>query len=224
MANNVSSSSSKIGSFLERNVRLLVGIIVVVIVFVAVVVLSSSVRSKSVAKGLSSIDSIEYAFRKDTDGLSEEEFAARQDKALDDLEQLVSKGGIVGVRANMLKGEILFEKKDYEQSRSAWAKAADAKKGIYTAPICNYNAAVCSENLNDLDGALAYYEKAAGSKDFYLVDHAYFSIGRVNEAKGDYDAALAAYGKVEELHPSSRWTPVAKDRIIAIKANGSANQ
>lgn len=223
MANNVSAPSSKIGGFLERNVRLLIGIIVVVIVFVAVVVISSSIRSKSVAKGLSAIDSIEYAFRKDTDGLSEEEFALRQDTALADLEQLASKGGIIGARANMLKGEILFEKQDYEKSRDAWAKAAGSKKGIYTAPICNYNAAVCSENLNDLDGALSYYEKAAAAKDFYLVDHAYFSIGRVNEAKGDFDAALAAYEKVEELHPSSRWAPLAKDRVIAIKANASSN-
>ena len=69
--------------------------------------------------------------------------------------------------------------------------------------------------------SVSYYEKAVKAEDFFLVDHAYFSLGRVNEAKGNYDAAVEAYEKIGDLHPASKWAPLAKDRIIAIKANSS---
>jgi tetratricopeptide (TPR) repeat protein len=222
MSNNESSASSLLKNFLEKNVKILTGIVIVLIIFAVVVVLGSSINAKSTARAISAVDAVEYSFRKDADGISEADFAARQDKALEELEALVSKSGIAGVRANMLKAEILFEKKDYEASRSAWVKAADAKKAVYTAPICNYNAAVCSENLGDLDSALSYYEKAVKAEDFFLADHAYFSLGRVNEAKGNYDKAVEAYEKIGDLHPASKWAPLAKDRIIAVKANSSS--
>lgn len=218
MKNTESTVASKLTTFLEKNVKFLLGIIGVLLVFVAVMVVGSSINNKSIEKGLAGVDAIDYAFRKDSDSLSAEDFAASQDKALSDLEEFAGKGGIVGVRANMLKGEILFQKKDFEKSLSAWAKAANLKKSIYTAPICNYNAAVCAENLGDLDAAIAYYNKAVEAKEFYLVDHAYFSLGRVNETKGLYEEAKAAYKKIEELHPSSSWAGIAKSRVIAIES------
>lgn len=211
-------STSKLTAFLEKNVKLLAGIAVVLVVFVAVVVAGSTINTKATEKGISEVDSIDYAFRKDADGITAEDLTARQDKALADLESLTVKGGITGVRANMLKAEILFQKNDFEGSRAAWAKAADTKKSIYTAAICNYNAAVCSENLNDLDCAVSYYTKAVKADEFYLIDHAYFSLGRVNEAKGDFEAAKAAYEKLNSIHPDSRWAPVAKDRLITIES------
>lgn len=64
---------------------------------------------RGVEKGLAEIDSIEYSFKKGADELSAEDFSARQDKTLADLESLASKSGIVGVRANMLKAEILLK-------------------------------------------------------------------------------------------------------------------
>ena len=218
MADKVVSTSSKAGAFLEKNVKLLVGIIVVLLIFVGIAVLGSSLNRKSVEKALSEIDSIEYTFKKGIDDLSAEDLTARQDKALEDLEVLSAKDGITGVRANMLKAEILFEKNDFENSRLAWVKAADSKKSAYTASICYYNAAVCSENLNDLEGAVNYYTKSVKNEEFYLIDHAYFSLGRVNESKGDVEAALAAYQKINDIHPSSSWASVAKTRIIAINA------
>lgn len=223
MSNNEVSASTKFGAFLEKNVKVLIGVIICLIVLVAVGVLSSSLMAKSIAKGISEVEKIEFAFRKDADGLSDADFVTRQDKALSDIEVLAKKSGIVGVRANMLKAEILFEKKDFENSKTAWIRAADSKKNIYTAAICYYNAAVCSENLKDLDSAIEYYTKSVDSKEFFLIDHAYFSLGRVNETKGNYEEAISAYEKLCDLHPTSRWTPLAKDRIIAVKSVNSSN-
>ncbi len=219
MADKEITTSTKANAFLEKNVKVLVGLIVVLLVLTGVAVATSSFNKKAVENELAEVDSIEYSFKKDADDISAEDFAARQDKALADLEALVSKSGIVGIRANMLKAEILFEKNDFENSRSAWLKAAEAKKSAYTASICFYNAAVCSENLNDLNGAFDYYSKAVSNEEFYLIDHAYFSLGRVNEAKGDAEAALASYQKICDIHPASSWANLAKTRIIALNAS-----
>lgn len=213
---NEESKTSVLGKFLEKNIKVIGGLIAILIVFVIVAVVGSSIKTKVAEKGLSQVDMVEYTFKKDADDISAEDFKARQETALAELETLASKGGIVGVRANMLKAEILFEQKNYDASRSAWLKAADAKKSAYTAPLCYYNAAICSENLNDLEGAISGYEKAISSKNFYLIDHAYFSLGRVNEAKGDLENAVEAYEKIEAIHSGSKWANLAKDRIIAI--------
>ena len=218
MASIEKTQTSAAGLFLEKNIKLIAGLISVLLVFVIFAVLGTSISSKSIEKGLSQVEAIEYSFKKDADDISAEDFKAKQDEALASLQGLVLKGGIVGVRANMLKAEILFEQKNYEESRTAWVKAAEIKKSAYTAPVCYYNAAVCSENLNDLDVAVSYYTSAVGSNDFYLIDHAYFSLGRVNEAKGDLEKAVEAYKKIEEIHGSSRWVNLAKDRIILINS------
>ena len=219
MANNELTASDKLSDFLVKNRALIIGLFVVLLVFVAVVVLASSISAKSTAKGIASVDAVEYAFKKDSENLSSEELSARCDEALASVEALCAKTGITGVRANMLKADLLFLKEDYESSRSAWVKAAELKKSAYTAPICYYNAAVCSENLNDLESAISYYTKSVGAEDFYLVDHAYFSLGRVNEAKGDLEGAKSAYNKLTDLHPDSKWAAVAVSRLIAIDSS-----
>ena len=218
MANNEQTTSEKLSAALVKYRAFLIGLAVVVFVFVAVIVLGTTISNKSLAKDLSALDAVEYAFKKDADSVKDEEWEARRNAALAGLVTLTTKSGIVGVRANMLKADILFQQKEWESSRAAWVEAAETKKSIYTAPICYYNAAVCSENLNDLDSAVKYYEKSIEAEDFFLVDHAYFSLGRVNEAKGDTEAALKAYEKLNDLHPTSKWASVAKSRSIAISA------
>lgn len=219
MADSEKSSASKISLFLEKNFKIILGFILVIFAFIIVGVVASSINKNAAQKGLSQIDSIDYAFRKDTQDMSAEDFTAHQDTALQNLEVLCNKTGIVGVRANMLKAEILFQKKDFEQSRSAWDKAASAKKSAYTAPICNYNAAICSENLGDLDSAVTYYLRSLDADEFYLSDHAYFSLGRVYEAKKEYDNAISAYEKIIEEHVTSPWASLAKSRIISLNAD-----
>ena len=100
-------------------------------------------------------------------------------------------------------------------------KAIAAKKDAYTASFCYYNAAVCSEELGDTDNAIAYYAAAADDEDFILIDHALFSLGRVNETAQKYEDAKAAYEKLNELRSSASWGQLAQSRLIALKAAGN---
>jgi tetratricopeptide (TPR) repeat protein len=142
------------------------------------------------------VDAIEYTLTKDSSALSADEITTRQNKALEDVKPYLTKKNIVGVRANMLAADISFQKKDYNNSRTYWLAAVAAGKKAYTAPICWYNAAICSEELGDNENAAKQYESASNESDFLLVTHALFSLGRVKETLNDYTSASQAYQKM----------------------------
>ena len=59
-----------------------------------------------------------------------------------------------------------------------------------------------------------------GYPDSTLVPELLFNIGRLEEQKGDFAAAQAAYNQLEEQHPLSNWTKLGRNRIIALKVDG----
>ncbi len=139
---------------------------------------------------------------------------------LDEIQPYLNKKNVVGVRANMLAASIAFQKKDYENSKTYWLAAFASGKKSYTAPVCKYNAAVCCEELGDNTKAAEYYESASDAKDFLLVTHCLFSLGRVKEALNDFTGAAVAYNKLVDKYPDDEWTNVAQSRLIALKTEG----
>ena len=222
---SVNSEKETIGQSLESKLRkssgTIIAILIVLLVFVVAISVFAAVKSKVAEKGISQIDSISYALTNDAKDLSAEDIAVRQNKAIEDLLPLSNKGGVVGLRANMLLAEIKFAQKNYDEARAAWLKAASAKPKVYTAPLCYFNAAVASEELGDTENAIAYYKNATENEEFLLIDHALFSLGRLNESAQKYEDAKAAYEKAAELHSSSSWANLAKSRVIAMKAAGN---
>ena len=206
---------------LEKSKGLIFAITAVIVVAIVAVAVFATLKSKSNEKGIEQIDSISYSLTNESADLSAEDVAARQNKALEELSALTSKGGVVGLRSNMLAAEIKFAQKNYEEARSAWLSAVKASPKAYTASLCYFNAAVCSEELNDSANAIQYYKSASESEDFLLIDHALFSLGRVNETTKNYEDAKAAYDKLVELHSTSSWAQMAKSRLIAMRAAGN---
>lgn len=214
------SLSENLGDFILRNLRVIFvfcGVLLLGAVFAVVVI---SVNEKTIEKGLGKIDLISYELTNKSYDLSETEIAARQDKAVSSLSELVGKSGIVGVRANMLSAEIYYQKKDFENARSAWLAAAQKGKNTYIAPIAFFNAASCSEELGNLDDAAAGYKSASEVKDFYEAAHALFSLGRVQEAKEDFVAAAASYQALVDKSPEDSWAKLAKNRLVSLKISG----
>lgn len=213
--------AASLGARLEKSKGLALAVCAMVFVIIVGVAVFAVLRAKSISDGIERIDAISYALMRGSGELSEDEISSRQQTALEELASLGGKSGIVGLRANMLIAEIKFARKSYEEARSAWLRAAGLNKKSYTAPLCYYNAAVCGENLNDLEGALACYRAASEDEDFLLIDHALFSLGRVNESVGNYEDAKTVYEKLNSLRPSSNWGQLAKSRLISLKAAGN---
>ena len=211
------SLSENLGDFILRNLRVIFVFCGVLLLGAVCAVVVISVNEKTIEKGLGKIDLISYELTNKSYDLSETEIAARQDKAVSSLSELVGNSGIVGVRANMLSAEIYYQKKDFENARSAWLAAAQKGKNTYIAPIAFFNAASCSEELGNLDDAAAGYKSASEVKDFYEAAHALFSLGRVQEAKEDFVAAAASYQALVDKSPEDSWAKLAKNRLVSLK-------
>ncbi|WP_294430248.1 tetratricopeptide repeat protein [uncultured Treponema sp.] len=225
--NEKETLATSLNSALEKSKGLVFAVAAVVVLVIVAVAVVATVKSKATANGIEQIDTISYNLTNvssEEKDLSAEDIAARQTKALEELASLSGKSGVVGLRANMLVAEIKFAQKNYEEARAAWLKAAEVKKNAYTASLCYYNAAVCSENLGDTENAVAYYKSASEDKDFLLVDHALFSLGRVNESAQKYEDAKAAYEKLSELHPTSSWAQMAQSQLISLKVAGKISE
>lgn|SRR5574344_54198 len=210
----------KVGTFVTRNRQPIIITSIIILVAAIGVCVAFAVVEKTRESGISKVDAIEYTLTKDSSTLSADEITTRQNKALEDVKPYLTQKNIVGVRANMLAADISFQKKDYNNSRTYWLAAVAAGKKAYTAPICWYNAAICSEELGDNESAAKQYESASNESDFLLVTHALFSLGRVKETLNDYTGASQAYQKMVDNYPNDDWTKLAQSRLISLKATG----
>ena len=102
-----------------------------------------------------------------------------------------------------------------------FAAIAKGKKS-YTAPVCMFNKAACYEELGKLSEAADAYKAAAEFEEFGMVSHAYFSLGRVREALGDYAGAQEAYTTLTDKTDDD-WSNLAKTRLIELKSQGKIN-
>lgn len=207
------SFESAIGKFRKA----LLAILVVFVLAVIAIVVGIIVHSNSVKSGLEKVDTVYFSLSNAKSDISADEVKALQNSSIETLLGLSKSSGIVGMRASMLLGELYFQQGKFDESRNAWLAAANVEKNSYTNSVSYYNAAACSESLNDLDSAVKYYELASSDSDFLLVDHALFSLARVYEAKKDSAKATETYQKLNDLHPNSSWANLAKTRLIALK-------
>ncbi len=199
------------------------GIFVVgLIAIIAYGVISSS-NEKAVKAGLAEIDAVttEYAELK----IAETTDSAKEDALLARAQAIADKNTptVVKIRAQMVIAEIQFDRKNFEAARTAWLAAAEADKKSYTYGLCNYQCGICSEELGDLDNAVAYLKKAAESEGFAVVPRVLFNIGRIEETRGNIDKAVESYKKLVTDYPSDQWASLAKSRIITLDIDGKVN-
>ena len=215
------TAAEKLGNFLFANrtvVLTIVGIVAVLLIGYSVAIVAID---KTNEKGLAQIEDITFVLTNKSSDLSDADLANRGAVALEKLQPLAAKKGIICVRANMLAADLAFADKKYEDARKYYLAAVAAGKKSYTAPLCYFNAAVCSEELSDADAAVSYYESAIAYVDFFEANHAQFSIGRIKEAKKDYAGAAEAYQKLLDKNAADSWGSMARTRMIALKNEGS---
>lgn len=209
--------SSKLNNFLEKNRKPIITVFLVLLIavigFISIVLVNSSNAKKDLAK----IETISYELTNLSSTLEEAELSTRIETAKDELAAFASKGGIAGVRANMILAELYFIEKNYVEAQAAWEKVAQKGKKSYTAPLAYFNIAVCCEENGDLDQALNYYKAAFETEDFVLKTHAKFSYARVLEEKEDFKAAYAAYKELFDENPDDSYAQLAKSRMISLE-------
>lgn len=216
----VKTFSSKLNDFMTKNRKALIAVICVIFVALIAFICVVLCNSKITAKNLNEIDIISFELTDGSNALEDEEVNQRKAVAMEKLAPYTKKGGVSGVRANMLAGEIAYQSKNYQDAVTYWNAAASKSDKSYTKPLALFNAAVCYEELNDLDSAAANYKLAADNKDFMLKNHAKFSYARVIETQGNIADAVTAYNELIDAYPDDDWAKLAKTRILFLQTTG----
>ena len=187
----------------------------------------SEVRGR---KRESSTTLVEQAQEKYEEWRSEEDEDKKADqekKLMEDLEAIVDRfpRTYASQRALSVRGDIFFEKGDWELAEKDYKELSERFAGSYLAPEAVLKRAICMEELEDVDEALALYRFLADNyPDSPRLPQAYFSIGRLFETKGDFDEALSAYNHMKLEYPYSNWTNLGINRIIHLKSTGKVEE
>jgi tetratricopeptide (TPR) repeat protein len=121
-------------------------------------------------------------------------------------------------RAWLMAGDLHHGRQEWREAREAWLAAAAKGAKTHLAPVSFFNAAAACEEEGDIEAALANYAEALKFADFPAAARAQFSIGRLNEAAGNTEAAEAAYRTViEKWEFDKDWTNLARSRLISLE-------
>ena len=123
-------------------------------------------------------------------------------------------------RAEFTLGLMAIENEEWGEAYEIFEAIADRWSDSYLASVSLFNAGSAREEIGDLDGAVAAWQKVVDSYAYTAADapEALFNIGRVEETRGDVDAALEAYNSLTATFPNSRWTDIAKSRILVLES------
>lgn len=210
---------SKVGAFIGKRAKVFSIVLLVLCLALVGYIVITKINENNINKQLGEIDQIKSNLVEDSASLTDEQWTERFNTAKTALEQYVTKSGIVGVRANLTLGDILFTLEDYENALNAYETAAKAKKNSYTFSIAKNKVAVCYEQLGNFEKAADNYKLAADDKKYNrLYIHSLFNYGRVLEQQGNIDAANEVFQTIVDDN-SAQYSSLAKSRIIANSVN-----
>jgi len=216
--------NEKIGDLIQKNrMRFLVGLGAIVLIIAGFIIVSV-VREKSLANALSKLDVLNNRYVALRAGISDEE--EMNVSQLSELAVLVAEitefenhnSGFAAARAYSISANINVDQKNWVLAEEKWVKASEAAPKSYLAPIAIYNAAVAAEEGENIETAIAYYTRAAGYGDSFPASaRAQFSVGRLEESRGNKDSAIAAYRNLLAKWPDDPvWPNLAQSRLLIL--------
>jgi tetratricopeptide (TPR) repeat protein len=215
------SINQALNDFIQRNrkpliigIAVLLGLIIALIAFLSI---SEYLRSIALSK-VEEYNRSYYAIMNSDEYVTDQ---ASQQLALfsllNELESFQrSNSGYAAARAYAISASIHSDMGNWYNAENAWLNAASAARKTYFAPVAYFNAAVASEEQNNITRAIELYEKALEFEDIFpAAPRAQFSVGRLYETQRNYIDALFAYQTVVNKWPQDQvWVSLAHSRIL----------
>jgi tetratricopeptide (TPR) repeat protein len=222
--NEKKTASEIVAAFIQRFRFIFLGLLAAAVLGVAGSAVYLAIESSANQKAAKMLDAANDAYEA---YFSEEDAAKKNDleaKAVEKIDALAKAypRRIAGLKGQMLKARIAFDKENFGAAQEEYAKIAEAAGKSYLAAIALQDASVMAERAGNLDLAISYLQTAIDKHADTLagISHAYFNVGRLQEQKLAYDKASETYSKMESLYPGDSWTNLAKSRIIVLKSQG----
>jgi len=214
----------KIGEFIQKNRRaFLIGLVAVIVILAGFITINT-VRGKILSNAMGKVYdfSVRYDELKSYIGNDAPDALLKQTEIFFLLEELSAfeerNSGFAAARAYDLSASIYADQKNWAQAEEAWSLAAKAAAKSYLAPVSLFNAAVAAEEQGNAETAIALYNRALDYGDLFpSAARAQFSVGRLEEARNNIDAALVAYRNLLSKWPEDPvWINLAQSRILVI--------
>jgi tetratricopeptide (TPR) repeat protein len=213
------SPSDILVEFIRKNRKALLVTTIVCALILAGIAAGFGIRENMVSRKISQVEALTERYEELRFDINETGREADVQALLDDLDALaVKSGGFAGARSYSLIANIHADRKNWTEAEKAWILAAQKGAGGYLAPVSWFNAGVAAEESGDIESAIAHYNEAITFADsFPGASKAQFAIGRLEEGRGNREAALEAYRVLIERWPfDTIWSNLANSRIIAL--------
>jgi tetratricopeptide (TPR) repeat protein len=218
------NAGEKIILFIQDNRRKILIALGCVVVLLAVFIGTLAVRDGLTARSIGRVDDFNRRYDVLRFTITEESAAEEVAALLADLSVFASKAsGYSGSRAYALIAGIHGDRKEWAEAEQAWREAAKKAGKTYLAPVALFNAASAAEAQGKIPEAITLYGECLAVPDsFPSAPRAQFAIGRLEEQRGNKEAALDAYRSLRAAWPNDAvWRNLAQSRIISLEGEGS---
>ncbi len=128
-------------------------------------------------------------------------------------------------RALYIRGSVFYGNEDWQKAYIEYERLFTMFSQSYLAEEALFLAAVCKEEMEIFGDSIELYTRFIDSySESPRAPHAYFSLGRLNEMKEEYEEAKNFYNTLKLDYPSSNWTNLAINRIIDLKRRGKISE
>ena len=219
------NAHQKIQKFIAKYAKPAGIFLIGVLVLFVIIQIFNYANAKKIEKATMAIEDIQnrYVEASEADKSEEPSFDAYK-SYITELDGVIAKypREYAGRRALLLKGDIYFRFKDYDNAAEAYKKFASDYPKSYDAPIAIYNTGVCYESTGKAKEAEAEYLKIYNNYkgSYALMPKLIFSLGRLAEADKRYADAEKYYNQITEGYSGSNYSQYAQDRIILMHAKG----
>jgi tetratricopeptide (TPR) repeat protein len=216
----------KLNEFFQKNRKGLIISLAAVVVLLIGFAVGFAVYGNLQEKALSTVEEFnrQYeALRVYINSENEEDASKKDDvKVLqEDLAVFEAKAsGFTAARAYAISAGIYGDQKNWADAEKNWANAAAAAAKTYFEPVALFNAAISAEEQGNNDDAIGFYNQVLGfsGDDFSAAPRAQFAIGRIEEDRGNKEAAIEAYRAVlSKWSGDEVWANLAQSRIIVLQ-------
>lgn len=216
-----------LAGFLQKNSKFFAAFLAAVLAAVVVFFIVNGLLSAGQKKKLTDMEALNERYEKLSDDL--ETGGAEVDALLADLQGFAaSTSRYPGAKAYSLAGTIFAKQKRWADAENAFASSAKAGAKTHLYGPSLFNAAIAAEENGDAEKALDYFTRSLAAESAVFAARAQFSIGRLNEKTGNFEAARTAYRAVVDTYfdnANAYWTKLAQSRLLILEeeaAEGAA--
>jgi tetratricopeptide (TPR) repeat protein len=216
-----------LADFLQQKRKFFAGLLVAVIGTLAVFFIVTGVLDADAKKKLAVLEGLIEQYDKLADRIGSETADADAKADIEtlrgDLLTFAERAhGYAGAKAWSLAGTIYAKEEKWADAENAFEQSAKKGAKTHLSGPSLFNAGVAAEEGGNVAKAIDYFTRSADVPTSIIGARAQFSIGRLQEAQSDREAARIAYRKVIEDYPDfsgETWRNLAQSRLIVLDEN-----